>query len=109
LYSSCCCILNSSNSLSVFFVFLFSSSTYSMRLAELFYLATSCSRNILYTNVSAFFKKKSVIADLGVDLAMGDAKDRGNNINTCHWFIPISNKFCSYSFYSFLWNSSSKH
>ena len=67
LYSSCCCILNSSNSISVFSVFLFSSSTCSMRLAELSYSATSCSRSILFTNVSvleelvgipAFFKKR---------------------------------------------------
>jgi hypothetical protein len=46
--------------------------------------------------IPAFFKK-GVAADLGVDLAMGEAKDRGNNINTCHWFMPISNRFCSHS------------
>ena len=43
LLYSCCCILNSSNSLSVFFVFLFSLSTCSMRLAELSCSATSYS------------------------------------------------------------------
>jgi len=35
--------------------------------------------------------KKGVAADLGVDLAMGEAKDPGNNISTYHWFMPISN------------------
>ena len=34
--------------------------------------------------------KKGVAADLGVDLAMGEAKDHGNNINPCHWFVPIA-------------------
>jgi len=48
------------------------------------------------------FQKKGVAADLGLDLAMGEAKDLGNNISTCHWFVPINNRFCSYSFYSFL-------
>ena len=66
LYSSCCCILNSSNSLSVFSIFLFSSTTCSTRLAVLSYLATSYSWSILSTDVSvlaelvgipAFFKK----------------------------------------------------
>ena len=67
LYSSCCGILNSSNSLSVFSIFLFSSSTCSTRLAVLSYLATSYSWSILSTDVSvlaelvgipALFKKR---------------------------------------------------
>ena len=67
LYSSYCCILNYSNSLSVFFVFLFSSSTCSKRLAELSCSATSYSRSILFADVSvlaelvgipAFFRKR---------------------------------------------------
>jgi hypothetical protein len=53
--------------------------------------------------------KKGVAADLGVDLGVGEAKDIGNNISTCHWFLLISNRFCSHSFHSFLRNSSSKH
>ena len=66
LYSSYCCILNSSNSLSVFSIFLFSSSTCSTRLVELSSSATSYSRSILSADVSvlvelvwipAFFKK----------------------------------------------------
>ena len=70
LYSSCYCILNSSNSLSVFSIFLFSSSTCSMRLAKLSYSATSCSRSILSATVSvlvglvripAFFKKRVLL------------------------------------------------
>jgi len=73
-----------------------------MRLVELSYSAASCSRSILSADVSvlakligipAFLKKKGVAADLGVDLAMGEAKDRGNNISTCHWLVPISNRF----------------
>ena len=55
-----------------------------MRLAELSYSATSCSQNILSADVSvlaelvgipAFFKKKGVATDLGVDLALGEVED----------------------------------
>ena len=67
LYSSCCCILNSSNSLSVFSIFLFISSTCSTRLGELSCSATSYSQSILSANISVlaelvgiptFFKKR---------------------------------------------------
>ena len=67
LYSSCCCILNYSNLLSVFSIFLFSSSTCSTRLGELSCLATSYSWSILSADVSVlvelvgipeFFKKR---------------------------------------------------
>ena len=58
---------------------------------------------------TSILQKKGVATELGVDLAMGEAKDLGNNISTYHWFMPICNRFCSHSFHSFLWNSSSKH
>jgi hypothetical protein len=36
--------------------------------------------------------KKGVATDLGVNLALGEAKDLGNNISTSHWFMPINNR-----------------
>jgi hypothetical protein len=46
LYSSCCCFLNFSNSLSVFYAFLFSWSTCSPRTAEFFWWVASRSRSL---------------------------------------------------------------
>jgi hypothetical protein len=81
-----------------------------MRFAELSCSAISYSRSILSADVSILaklvgipaFLKKGVAANLGVDLALGEAKDLGNNISTGHWFMPISNRFCLHSFHSFM-------
>ena len=62
LYSSCCCFLYSSNSLLVFSVFLFSSSTCSMMLAKLSYSITSYSRSILSAGVSVLAKLVKILA-----------------------------------------------
>ena len=113
LYFFCCRFLNSSNSLSDFSVFLFSSSTSSTRAAVLFYSPASCSRSVISIDVSAlvellripvFFKKGSLCLPRR-GLALVEAEDLGNNISTSHWLLPISNRFCLHSFHSFLQNS----
>ena len=116
LYFFCCRFLNSSNSLSDFSVFLFSSSTSSTRVAELSYSPASCSRSVISIDVSAlvellripaFFhsSKKGFCYLPGRGAALVEAEDLGNNISTSHWLLPISNRFCMHSF---LRNSISK-
>ena len=70
LYFFCCRFLNSSNSLSDFFVFLFNSSTSSTRTTELSCSPASCSRSVISTDVSAlvelveipvFFKERFLL------------------------------------------------
>ena len=59
LYSSYCCFLNSSNSLSMFSAFLFSWSTYSARPAEFSCWAASHSRSLeQLVPIPVFFKEK---------------------------------------------------
>jgi hypothetical protein len=59
LYCSCCCLLNSSNSLSIFSTFLFNWSTCLVRTTELSYWAASHSRSLeQLVLIPAFFKEK---------------------------------------------------
>ena len=86
LYSSCCYFLNSSNSLSIFSAFLFSWSTCSCEDHQTFLMS---SKPFLKSRAAcldtSILQRKGVVAGLGEDL--------GNN---------IGNRFCSYSFHSFL-------
>jgi hypothetical protein len=51
---------------------------------------------------TSILQKKVVAASLGGGLALVDAEDLANNISTSNWLLPISNRFCLYSFHSFL-------
>ena len=117
LYLSCRCFLNSSNSLLDSSVFLFSSSTSSMRAAILSCSPISCSWSVISADVSAlvellripaFFQKRFFLIAWEGGLALVEAEDLGNNINTSHWLLPISNMFCLHNFHCFLQNSISK-
>jgi hypothetical protein len=92
LYSSYCCLLNSSNSLLVFSVFfqfihLFDEGSGTFLFGKKLlpkHLVRQCLCSGGACQDTSILQKKGVAAALGVDLALGEAEDLWNNISTGH-------------------------